>query len=61
MTGYKDKWCQEAYNKGFKEGRDFEKGQLAKAKNILNNFLNACEDYEISEARAEAEQFLKEE
>ncbi len=34
--------------------------QLTKAKNILSDFLNACEDYEISEVRAEAEQFLKE-
>ena len=32
--------------------------RLGKAKKILNNFLNACEDYEISEARAEARQFL---
>lgn len=38
-----------------------QRRRLTKAKNILNNFLNACEDYEISEARAEAEQFLKEE
>lgn len=34
-------------------------GQLTKAKDILNNFLNACEDYEISEVRTEAEQFIK--
>ena len=32
--------------------------RLGKAKEISNNFLNACEDYEISEARAEARQFL---
>lgn len=30
MTKYKDKWCQEAYNKGFEEGRDFEKENSTK-------------------------------
>ena len=65
MTEYKDKWCQEAYNKGFKEGRDFEKGQLVKAKEFIKLLLMNCVGvYEstgktIAEIQAEAKQFLK--
>ena len=40
MTKYKDKWCQEAYNKGFEEGRDFKKGKLTKAKEIIKDLLS---------------------
>jgi RNA polymerase-interacting CarD/CdnL/TRCF family regulator len=35
MAKYEDSWCQEAYDRGFKEGRDFEKDQLTKAKELL--------------------------
>ena len=66
MTEYKDKWCQEAYNKGFKEGRDFEKGQLTKAKEIIKKFLLWENDWhEKTESKYEllkqAEQFLNSE
>ena len=64
MTEYKDKWCQEAYNKGFKEGRDFEKGKLTKAKEIIRELLSSCFGYTSKtvnyEVKAKAEQFLKE-
>ena len=73
MTEYKDKWCQEAYNKGFKEGRDFEKGQLTKAKEIIKDYMivvtsdhttvcsvpeeNRC--INVLKLNEQAEQFLK--
>ena len=65
MTKYKDKWCQEAYNKGFKEGRDFEKGKLTKAKEHIRTLISCLIDW-VQEGDkdycyiAEAEQFLSE-
>lgn len=43
-----------------KEANKKQRDQLSEAKHILSNFIKACEDYEISEAREKAEQFLKE-
>ena len=61
MAEYKDKWCQEAYDRG----RDFEKGQLTKAKKLVRNLLNIIAT-EVTlnplylKLTQEAEQFLRE-
>lgn len=62
MTIYEDIWCQEAYDRGFKEGREFEKGKLTKAKELLTRFLMASVYFNGKEADLikEVEQFLKE-
>ena len=66
MIKYKDKWCQEAYDKGVKEGRDFEKGKLTEAKELLRKLVLEVKSYEEvngfdpCEPVQEAEQFLKE-
>lgn len=63
MTEYKDKWCQEAYNKGFEEGREFEKGQIEKAKEIIKKLLVRLNRFTYTgldcEECKQAEQFLK--
>ena len=60
MAEYKDKWCQEAYDRGFKEGRDFEKGQLTKAKEYAVNNYEMCSYYDkpyASDRRAREQGF----
>ena len=59
---YKDKWCQEAYDRGFKEGREFEKEQLTEAKNLLQKVADVCgyPNYDIPvELYSEIADFLK--
>jgi len=53
MAKYKDNWCQEAYDRGFKEGRDFEKGELTKAKDLIELLLS---DNRIMKAQFESEE-----
>ena len=64
MTIYEDIWCQEAYDRGFKEGREFEKGKLTKSKEIIKDLLGSentsCEEEMFFEIRQKAEQFLNE-
>jgi hypothetical protein len=63
MAKYEDSWCQEAYDRGFKEGRAFEKDQLTKAKEIIKTFLVFAEAFgyspSIDKFISDAEQFLK--
>ena len=61
MANYEDKWCQEAYDKGVKEGRDFEKGKLIEAKEIIKLLLWDLRNrsYEPVKDVERAEQFLK--
>ena len=64
MVQYKDKWCQEAYNRGFREGRDFEKEQLVRAKELIKTLLliadNKVSQMEFQLCVADAKQFISE-
>ena len=64
MTIYEDIWCQEAYDRGFKEGREFEKDQLTKAKELLAKWVELfkpkLEGYPITPIQEQTEQFLSE-
>ena len=65
MTIYEDIWCQEAYDRGFKEGREFEKEQLTKAKELIKTLLliadNKVSQMEFQLCVADAKQFLNSE
>lgn len=64
MAKYEDSWCQEAYDRGFKEGRDFEKDQLTNAKEIICEYVRLAnlekeDTIAIWQLYHKAEQFLK--
>lgn len=64
MAEYKDKWCQEAYNKGFREGQDIGKGQLIRAKELIKTLLliadNKVSQMEFQLYVADAKKFINE-
>lgn len=64
MAEYKDKWCQEAYNRGLREGQDLGKGQLIKAKELIKTLLliadNKVSQMEFQLCVADAKQFINE-
>ena len=64
MTEYKDKGCQEAYNRGFREGQDLGKGQLIRAKELIKTLLlitdNKVSQMEFQLCVADAKKFINE-